>query len=88
MSRQPSVAVRIFPNRNAGECRLYHCKSGRQYEQLIGSRLLMQHDWHTRDKARRAIFRYLETWHNRKRRHPTLGYVTPAAYEAQLQQAA
>ena len=26
--------------------------------------LLMQNDWHTRDAARRAIFRYIETWYN------------------------
>ncbi len=50
--------------------------------------LIMKHDWHTRDEARRAIFRYLETWYNRKRRHATLGYVNPAEYEAQLQLAA
>ena len=50
--------------------------------------LLMQNDWHTREDARRAIFRYIETWYNRKRRHSTLGYVSPAAYEAQLQTAA
>jgi putative transposase len=50
--------------------------------------LIMKHDWHTRAAARRAIFRYLETWYNRKRRHSTLGYVSPAEYEAQLQLAA
>jgi transposase InsO family protein len=50
--------------------------------------LLMQHDWATRDEARRAIFRYIESWYNRKRRHSTLGYVSPAEYEAQVQVAA
>ena len=50
--------------------------------------LVMTHDWHTRDEARRAIFRYIETWYNRKRRHSTLGYVSPAEYEAQLLKAA
>lgn len=50
--------------------------------------LLMKSDWHTRADARRAIFRYIETWYNRKRRHSTLGYLSPAAYEAQLQEAA
>jgi transposase InsO family protein len=50
--------------------------------------LLMKNDWHTREEARRAIFRYIETWYNRKRRHSTLGYVSPAAYEQQLQAAA
>lgn len=50
--------------------------------------LLMKHDWHTREEARRAIFRYIETWYNPKRRHSTLGYVSPAAYEEQLRAAA
>ncbi len=50
--------------------------------------LVMKHDWHTRAEARRAIFRYIEIWYNRKRRHSTLGYVSPAEYEAQLLQAA
>ena len=50
--------------------------------------LIRKHDWHTRAQARRAIFRYLETWYNRKRRHSTLGYVSPAEYEVQLPQAA
>ena len=50
--------------------------------------LIMKHDWHTRAEARRAIFRYIETWYNRKRRHSTLGYISPAEYEAHLPQAA
>lgn len=50
--------------------------------------LLMKHDWHSREDARRAIFRYIEAWYNRKRRHSTLGYVSPAEYERQLQDAA
>jgi transposase InsO family protein len=47
--------------------------------------LIMQNEWQTKDDARRAIFRYIEIWYNRKRRHSTLGYVSPAEYEAQLQ---
>jgi hypothetical protein len=27
--------------------------------------LVMTHEWHTMDEARRAIFRYIETWYNR-----------------------
>lgn len=49
--------------------------------------LIMKNDWHTRDEARVAIFRYIETWYNRQRRHSTLGYVSPAQYEEQLQAA-
>lgn len=44
--------------------------------------------WQTRNDARRAIFRYIETWHNRERRHSTLDYVSPAAYEQRLRKAA
>jgi transposase InsO family protein len=50
--------------------------------------LLMKHDWHSKEEARRGIFRYIETWYNRKRRHSTLGYVSPAEYEQQLQEQA
>ena len=50
--------------------------------------LLMKNDWSTRAEARRAIFRYIETWYNRRRRHSSLGYLSPAEYEQQLQVAA
>jgi putative transposase len=50
--------------------------------------LIMKSDWRTRDEARRAIFRYIETWYNRVRRHSTLDYLSPAQYEAQLESAA
>ena len=50
--------------------------------------LLMKNDWPTREDARGAIFRYIETWYNRRRRHSTLGYISPAEYEQQLQVAA
>jgi putative transposase len=46
--------------------------------------LIMKSDWHTRDEARVAIFRYIETWYNRQRRHSTLGYVSHAQYEEQV----
>jgi transposase InsO family protein len=45
-------------------------------------------DWATRDEARTAIFRYIETWYNRRRRHSALGYVSPEQYERQLRSAA
>lgn len=50
--------------------------------------VLQRSDWQTRADARRAIFRYIETWYNRKRRHSTLGDVSPAVYEEQVQAAA
>lgn len=50
--------------------------------------LIMKHRWATRDDARRAIFRFIEGWYNRERRHSTLDYVSPVQYEEQLRNAA
>ena len=38
--------------------------------------------WPDRAAARRAIFDYVEVFYNRRRRHSTLRYLSPAAYEA------
>lgn len=38
-------------------------------------------DWSTRDEARTAVFEYIEVWYNRQRRHSSLGYRSPVAYE-------
>jgi hypothetical protein len=41
--------------------------------------LITRHRWATRSEARQAIFRYIETWYNLRRRHSTLGYCSPVA---------
>jgi len=38
--------------------------------------------YETRGHARTDIFFYIEAFYNRKRRHSTLGYLCPEAYEA------
>jgi transposase InsO family protein len=40
----------------------------------------------SRKEARAAVFEWLEVFYDRRRLHSTLGYVTPAMYEASLQQ--
>lgn len=42
--------------------------------------------YQTREQARQSIFEYVEVFYNRKRRHSTLGYVSPAVFEKQWQQ--
>jgi putative transposase len=69
-----------------GDC--YDNAVAERFFSTLEFELLMKNDWHTRADARRAIFRYIETWYNRKRRHSPLGYVSPEAYEEQLQEAA
>ena len=41
-------------------------------------------EYATREEARQSIFRYIECWYNRKRRHSAIGYVSPEAFEASL----
>ena len=40
----------------------------------------------SRDEAKTAIFEYIEVYYNRKRRHSSLGYVSPVHYEKQGEQ--
>jgi transposase InsO family protein len=37
--------------------------------------------WPTRAAAHAAIFEYIESWYNLRRRHSALGYHSPADYE-------
>jgi len=50
--------------------------------------LIARHRWATRTVARQAIFRYITTWYNLRRRHSTLGYRSPAGYEREVLRAA
>lgn len=48
----------------------------------IKTELIEGTDFATRADARRAVFEYIEGFYNQQRRHSTLGYVSPAAFEA------
>jgi transposase InsO family protein len=47
----------------------------------IKTELIHRQAWPTRATARQAIFEYIEGWYNTRRRHSSLGYRSPAAYE-------
>jgi transposase InsO family protein len=44
--------------------------------------LVHRHPWPTRARARQAIFEFIEVFYNRQRLHSSLGYLSPAEYEA------
>jgi putative transposase len=50
-------------------------------EGRIKKELTHHEDYHTRAQARASIFEYIETFYNPKRRHSSLGFVSPAEYE-------
>ena len=43
--------------------------------------LLDRYHWPTRQALRSAVFDFIEIFYNRQRRHSTLDYHPPAAYE-------
>ena len=48
--------------------------------------LIYAENYRTVAEARPGIFEYIEMFHNRKRRHSALGYVSPHEYEQQCEQ--
>ena len=47
----------------------------------LKTELVTDATWATRADARAALFRYIEMWYNRRRRHSSLGYVSPVDFE-------
>ena len=48
----------------------------------LKNELVFQRNFATRQQAKAAIFEWIEVWYNRKRRHSSLGYISPEAFEA------
>jgi putative transposase len=51
----------------------------------LKTELVYHHDYHTRGQARQSLFEYIEVFYNRKRRHSSLGYQSPHAFEQAAQ---
>lgn len=47
----------------------------------LQTELLDRQSWPTRPRLRSAIFEYIEVFYNRRRRHSTLGYLSPAEFD-------
>ena len=46
---------------------------------------LVHHEHYaTREQARRSLFQWIECWYNRRRRHSSLGYLSPEGFEARI----
>jgi transposase InsO family protein len=77
------------------DVRLSHGRKGQCWDNAVGesffatikTELLEDGVWPTRAAAHAAIFEYIEADYNLHRRHSTLGYLSPAAYERTAQAA-
>ena len=54
----------------------------------LKAELVYHEDYATRDQAKSDIFEWIEVFYNRQRRHSSLGYLSPAKYEAMMAKAA
>jgi transposase InsO family protein len=51
------------------------------FHATIKKDLIHRRSWPTKADARVAVFEYIEVFYNRRRRHSTLGYLSPADFE-------
>ena len=52
----------------------------------IKRELIDRRPWPTISGLRRAVFDWIEGWYNTRRLHSSLGYLSPARYEALIHQ--
>ena len=68
-----------------------NCLDNAPMESFFGSlknELVHRAAFPTREAARRAVFQYVESFYNRRRRHSALGFLTPAQAYEQMARAA
>lgn len=64
-----------------------NCRDNSVAESFFGTlktELVHHLEFKTREEAKQAIFRYIETFYNRKRIHSANDYLSPIEYEATM----
>jgi len=64
---------------SVGDC--YDNAACESFFATLKTELLYRPSWPSREAAKTAIFEYVESWYNTRRRHSTLDYLSPAEYE-------
>ena len=78
------LGVRLSVGRK-GEC--WDNAVSESWFATIKTELIDTRPWPTHSGLRRAVFDYIEGWYNTRRRHSSLGQLSPAAFEASQDQA-
>jgi transposase InsO family protein len=63
-----------------GNC--YDNAVAESFHKTLKTELVYHEKYATRQEARSSIFEYIELFYNRQRRHSSLGYMSPVAFEA------
>jgi putative transposase len=67
----------------AGQC--WENSVGESFFATIKRELIDTRSWATRAELYSAVFYYIEGWYNTRRLHSSLGYMSPAEYEALIE---
>jgi transposase InsO family protein len=73
----------IASNSGTGNC--YDNAAMESFFHTLKTEHIYFENYQTREQAKQSIFEYVEVFYNRKRRHSTLGYLSPADFEKQWQ---
>jgi putative transposase len=89
-SRQPihQRGVPTAPGDQGLACSSGNCWDNAAMESFFSSRRTERTArtlYHTRDQAKADVFDYIERFYNPRRRHSTLGYLSPMAFERQAE---
>ena len=71
---------------SVGDC--YDNAMCESFNAILECELLVQHRFKNQHEAALAVFEFIESWYNPKRRHTSLGMLSPAEYERRMDQAA
>ena len=75
-ARQAKIAVSLGSRGDA-----YDNAVAETFFATLKKELVNRHSWPSRLELQSAVFEYIEAFYNRRRRHSTLGMVSPAEYE-------
>lgn len=85
--RSALAAKGIMPSMSRRAC-CYDNAAMESFFHTLKVELTHRHQFQTRDQAKRVVFEYIEVFYNRLRRHSSIGYVSPVAFEQRLAAAA
>src|SRR6476660_3611317 len=80
-ARPPNVRKVTVSMSRPGNC--YDNACVESFFGTFKTELVHREHYRTRAEARSSVFEWIECWYNRRRRHSSLGYVSPEAFEVQ-----
>jgi putative transposase len=80
--RCKDAGVRISTG-SVGDC--YDNAMAESFFATLECELIERNAFHTKAAAKMAVFRFIEGWYNPHRRHSSIGYLSPADFEADVE---